>query len=201
MSAVTHALRCRCGALQGQVTLNGSSNRMVCCCRDCQAFALFLAPADQVLDAQGGSDVVQIAPDRIRFTQGEQHLAVMRLSDKGMLRWYAACCRTPVGNTLNGPSVPFTGLLAQCLDTAPLEPAFGPVRARVNTASALGEPKPKAFGMGSSLLRILFMVLGCRLTGRHKNTPFFDAAGQPVAVPTVLSAAERARLQPAPGNA
>jgi Family of unknown function (DUF6151) len=153
-----------------------------------------------VLDAQGGSDVIQLAPHRIKFTQGAAHLAVMRLSDKGMLRWYAACCRTPVGNTLTGSSVPFTGLLAQCLDTAPLEPAFGPVRARVNTASALDEPKPRPFGMAGSLLRILGLVLHSRLTGRYKDTPFFTATGAPVAVPTVLSVEDRARLRPTPGR-
>lgn len=198
MSPATHPLRCRCGALQGHVELNGGSNRMVCYCQDCQAFARFLGPADQVLDAQGGSDIVQLAPHRIKITQGASHLAVMRLSGKGMLRWYAACCRTPVGNTMTSRNMPFTGLLAQCLDTAPLEAAFGPVRGSVNTASAVGEPKPRAFGMAGSLLRILGMVAGSRLSGRHKNTPFFTASGAPAAEPTVLSAEELARLRPTP---
>jgi hypothetical protein len=197
MSPAVHPLRCRCGALQGHVDLKGASNRMVCYCQDCQAFARFLGPADQVLDAQGGSDVVQVTPHRIRITQGASHLAVMRLSSKGMLRWYAACCRTPVGNTMNSRNMPFTGLLVQCLDTAPLEPAFGPVRASANTASAIGEPKPRAFGMAGALLRILGMVAGSRLSGRYKDTPFFSATGAPVSEPTVLSAKERDRLRPA----
>lgn len=198
MSPAVHPLRCRCGALQGHVDLNGASNRMVCYCQDCQAFARFLGPAHQVLDAQGGSDVVQLAPHRIKITHGASHLAVMRLSDKGMLRWYAACCRTPVGNTLNGRNMPFTGLLAQCLDSAPLEPTFGPVRARVNTASALGNPQPGAFGMAHSLVRILGLVLHSRLTGHYRNTPFFTATGAPSAQPTVLTAEQRGRLRPAP---
>jgi hypothetical protein len=200
MSSAVHPLRCRCGALQGHVELNGSSNRMVCYCHDCQAFARFLGSADQVLDAQGGSDVVQVAPHHIKFTHGAAHLAAMRLSDKGMLRWYAACCRTPVGNTLTTRNMPFTGLLVQCLDTAPLEAAFGPVRASANTSSAIGEPKPRGFGMAGALLRIMGMVLGSRLSGRYKDTPFFTAAGAPVAEPLVLSAEERARLQPTPGH-
>lgn len=200
MPPAVHPLRCRCGALQGQVELNGRGNRMVCYCQDCQAFARFLGPADQVLDAQGGSDVVQLAPHRIRITQGAAHLAVMRLSDQGMLRWYAACCRTPVGNTMSSRAMPFTGLLAQCLDSAPLEAAFGPVRASANTESAIGEPKPRAFGMAGAVLRILGMVLGSRLSGRYKDTPFFNASGAPVAEPRVLSAEERARLRPTPGQ-
>lgn len=199
MPPVVHPLRCRCGALQGQVELSGLSNRMRCYCQDCQAFARFLGSPDQVLDAHGGSDVVQLAPHRIRITQGAAHLAVMRLSDQGMLRWYAACCRTPVGNTMTSRAMPFTGLLAQCLDSAPLEAAFGPVRASANTASAIGEPKPRAFGMAGAVLRILGMVLGSRLSGRYKDTPFFTTSGAPVAEPTVLSAEERGRLRPTPG--
>ena len=200
MPPAVHPLRCRCGALQGHVELNGRSNRMLCYCQDCQAFARFLGSADQVLDAQGGSDVVQLAPHRIKITQGAAQLAVMRLSGQGMLRWYAACCRTPVGNTMTSRNMPFTGLLAQCLDSAPLEPAFGPVRASANTASAIGEPKPRAFGMAGALLRILGMVLSGRLSGRYKDTPFFTASGAPVAEPRVLSAEERARLQPSAGR-
>ena len=194
MTADTHPLRCRCGALQGQITLGEPTSRMVCYCKDCQAFARYLGPAGRVLDAQGGSDVVQLAPHRIRFTQGIEHLAVMRLSPKGMLRWYAACCRTPVGNTMTTRNMPFTGLIAQCLDSAPLDPAFGTVMATANTQSALGERKPRAHGLPAALLRILRIVAGSRLSGRHKVNPFFTGAGTPVAEPTVLSAEERARL-------
>lgn len=199
MPNATHTLSCRCGALQGHVDLQGPSNRMVCYCQDCQAFARFLGPADSVLDAQGGSDLVQLPPHRIHITQGAANLAVMQLSTQGMLRWYAACCRTPLGNTFSSRNKPFTGLLVQCLDGTQLDAAFGPVRGRVNTASAMGEPKPQAFGMTSSLLRILGMVAGSRLSGRYKNTPFFTATGAPVAEPRVLSAEERARLRSTPG--
>ena len=192
--AQTHPLRCRCGALQGHVELQGLRNRMRCYCLDCQAFARFLGPAERVLDAQGGSDVVQIAPHHIRITQGHEQLSVMRLSPKGMLRWYTACCRTPVGNTLDRRDKPFTGLLVQCLDSAPLAPSFGPVNASANTQSAWGEPKPRAFGLPGALLRILGMVIGSRLTGRYRDTPFFAADGTPVAEPRVLTPAERDRL-------
>ena len=150
---------------------------MRCYCLDCQAFARFLGPAERVLDAQGGSDVVQIAPHHIRITQGHEQLSVMRLSPRGMLRWYTACCRTPVGNTLDRRDKPFTGLLVQCLDSAPLAPSFGPVNASANTQSAWGEPKPRAFGLPGALLRILGMVIGSRLTGRYRDTPFFAADG------------------------
>lgn len=201
MITATHPLRCHCGALRGDVTQEGNNTRVVCYCKDCQAFARFLDPAGRVLDAQGGSDVVQLAPHRIHITKGAEHLAVVRLSPQGMLRWYAACCRTPIGNTLARRDRPFTGLLVQCLDSAPLEPSFGPVGAHVNTQSAIGEPKPRAFGLLRTMWTILGMVLGSRLSGRYRNTPFFDADGAPIAIPEVLQADERARLRAAPGGA
>lgn len=201
MTAATHPLRCRCGRLQGEVTLEGRNTRVVCYCKDCQAFARFLDPAGRALDAQGGSDVVQLAPHRIRISQGAEQLAVMRLSSQGMLRWYATCCRTPVGNTLARRDRPFTGLLVQCLDSAPLEPSFGPVGARVNTQSAIGEPKPRTSGLLPTMWTILGMVLGSRLSGRYRDTPFFDAAGAPVAAPQVLPADARERLRAGSGGA
>ncbi|WP_372657644.1 DUF6151 family protein [Hydrogenophaga sp.] len=194
----THPLACRCGALQGSVALIGSGNRLICYCRDCQAFARFLGQPDRVLDAQGGTEIVQTAPDRVRFSQGQEHLAVMRLSEKGMLRWYAACCRTPLGNTMSSRGVPFVGLVHSCLASAPLEPDFGPVRAWVSTASALGEPKPQERGMAGLMFRAVSALIGSRLSGRYKRTPFFSAANTPVAVPVTVSDEERRRLRLAP---
>jgi hypothetical protein len=42
---------------------------MVCYCRDCQAFARFLENPG-MLDAAGGTEVVLVAPGRLRFTTG-----------------------------------------------------------------------------------------------------------------------------------
>ncbi|MEZ5702774.1 MAG: DUF6151 family protein [Burkholderiaceae bacterium] len=107
MTTTHHPLRCQCGTLQGRVALNGLSNQLVCYCRDCQAFARYLGDAERILDHQGGSTIVQVAPDRVEITQGHDQLAAMRLSPNGLLRWYAACCRTPWATpcpTAKGPS-------------------------------------------------------------------------------------------------
>ena len=55
--------RCRCGEVRGFVADASprTVNRVVCYCDDCQAFAHRLGRAD-LLDAHGGSDVVQVAP-------------------------------------------------------------------------------------------------------------------------------------------
>jgi len=65
----------------------------------------------KILDAQGGTDVVQTRPANLTFTHGQDTLACMRLTPKGLLRWYAACCNTPIGNTVANYRMPFVGLV------------------------------------------------------------------------------------------
>src|SRR5208282_4092194 len=64
-------MRCRCGEVRGTVTKASprSVNRVTCYCEDCQAFAHQLGRAD-LLNEKGGSDVVQVAPAALTFTQG-----------------------------------------------------------------------------------------------------------------------------------
>ena len=195
-----HPLQCRCGTLKGYVVPSARVNRCVCYCRDCQAFAHFLGNPGEILDAQGGSDVTQIRPANLTFTQGQETLACMRLSPKGLLRWYAACCNTPVGNTLANYRVSFVGLVHSCLEgTGPsLDDSFGPVRAWVNTKSAKGEVKPGSAGMMSVILPFIAMVARPRIDGSYKRTPFFSAdTGAPIVTPKVLSLSERERLMSA----
>jgi hypothetical protein len=194
---VQHPLQCRCGTIQGFVTDTKAANHAVCYCRDCQAFAHFLGQEGEVLDARGGSEVVQTAPQNIRFTQGVGSLACMRLTEKGLLRWYADCCKTPIGNTLATPGLSFVGLLHSCLQNSrqPIEQSFGPVRTWANTAGAKGEPKPKAAGLPRTIVWFLRTTLKARITGGYKNTPFFDILrATPIVQPRVLSEAERARI-------
>src|SRR3954452_9059719 len=93
-------VRCRCGEVVGVVANAAPQkvNRIVCYCDDCQAFAHQLGRPD-LLDAKGGSDIVQMAPAAVSFTQGRQHIVGLRLKPNGLYRWYANCCKTPVGNT------------------------------------------------------------------------------------------------------
>jgi hypothetical protein len=76
-----------------------NGTRGICYCDDCQAYARFLGGED-LLDRWGGTGLYQIMPKRVRFDAGDK-LRCVRLSDKGMHRWYVDCCRTPVGNTIS----------------------------------------------------------------------------------------------------
>ncbi len=195
-----HTLRCKCGKLEGKIDLAGNLNRALCYCKDCQAFAHFLGGKD-ILDAHGGSDIVQIRPGALTFTKGKEHLACMRLSPRGMLRWYAGCCNTPIGNTPPDYHLAFVGLIHNCLDheRVSIDQSFGPVRVRVNVEGAkpANGAMPTSTPLATLALFARFGVLmaGARLSGSFRQTPFFNADGVPVVAPTILSKAERTRLE------
>src|SRR5262249_4608784 len=127
----------------------------------------------------------------ITFTQGVDALACIRLAPKGLLRWYASCCKTPIGNTLATPKLSFVGLVHSCLEN-PAE--FGPVRVRANTKSAKGDPKPKQVGIATTVCWFLLTVLKACFNGDYRRTPFFRADGAPVVTPRVLSDDEHAHV-------
>jgi hypothetical protein len=192
-----HPLQCRCGTIKGWVSDAQSANRVVCYCRDCQAFARFLGQERETLDAQGGSEIVQTLPKNVTITQGADALACMRLTDKGMVRWYAGCCKTPIGNTMENYKISFVGLLHNCLENPQqsLQNSFGAVRTYANPHGASGDPKPKGTGMGATIWWALKTIIKARVNGDYKRTPFFRD-GKPIAEPHVLSSAERASAMP-----
>ena len=116
---MNHPLRCRCGTLKGYVSHPEKVTRGVCYCRDCQAFAHFLGTTGDILDEMGGTDVVATLPKYVTFTQGVDALACMSLTETGMLRWYASCCNTPIGNTPRDFKVSHVGLIHTCLEDPP----------------------------------------------------------------------------------
>ena len=142
-------LRCRCGEVVGRVE-NASPqkvNRVVCYCDDCQAFAHQLGRAD-LLNAQGGTDIIQVAPAALTFLKGQQHIAGLRLSPKGLFRFHTTCCNTPVGNTLS-PAIPFVGIVAQVFDDNPktVDGVFGPPIGAILGKYAIGKPPADSTGI------------------------------------------------------
>jgi Family of unknown function (DUF6151) len=186
---MNHPLQCKCGNIKAVISNPDSANRAVCYCKDCQDFARFLGQERETLDARGGSDIIQILPKNLAFQQGMDSLACVRLTSKGMVRWYAACCKTPIGNTLANYKISFVGLLHNCLESPdhPLQNSFGPVRCSVNGQGAIGEPKPKTSGTGVVLWWFGKTVLKARINGDYKKTPFFRMdTGLPIVAPQVL---------------
>jgi hypothetical protein len=194
---MNHPLQCRCGTLKGYVSHPERVSRGVCYCKDCQAFAHFLGTTGDILDEMGGTDVVATLPKYVTFTQGSEALACMSLTEKGMLRWYASCCNTPIGNTPRDFKVSHVGLVHTCLEDPQrtLDSSFGPVRMRVNTKHAKGKPKLMPLSTIASVLRFLSSLIRARLDGSYKSTPFFAPdRGTPVVSPKVLTSIERERV-------
>lgn len=189
------AVRCRCGAVEGVVTdvTPAACSHVVCYCRDCRVFARFLG-GDDIIDAHGGTEVVQFAPSQVRITAGFEQLRSMRLSPKGLLRWYTKCCRTPIGNMISA-KVPFVGLPGLCLVERP-EAAVGPA-VGVNGRGAPGGVPPGASAGApvGFLLRVSALMLRWWLGGKGRPSAYFDEAGVPRVAPMVLDLDERRRLQ------
>src|SRR5262249_15552871 len=138
-----------------------TANRVVCYCDDCQAFAHHLDRAD-LLDAQGGTDIVQVAPASLKFVQGQRRIVGLRLTPTGLFRWYSSCCNTPVGNTLS-PAIPFVGIIAQVFDQGAQHPdgLFGKPIGAIMGRYAIGDVPSGSAGIRLSLLvRAVRMVLG-----------------------------------------
>lgn len=209
-------LACACGKLHGKALSVSPSvgTRVVCYCDDCQAFARFLAGASTgggvggaaILDERGGTDLFQMAPSRLQLS-GDT-LGCVRLSEKGMHRWYCTECKTPVGNTM-GPGVPFVGMIIAGFmrldrDGGSRDAVLGPVLARVQTKFATPGAQIPASGWGTLrvIARTLKLLAGWWLTRAGFPSPFFDEATKaPRVVPRILSAAERKALDRAPVQA
>ena len=192
-------LRCRCGEVRGSVT-NPSSrtvNRVICYCDDCQAFAHQLGRAD-LLDAHGGTDIVQVAPASLKFVQGQHHIVGLRLTPNGIFRWHTNCCNTPVGNTLS-PAIPFVGIIAQAFENGTQHPddVFGKPIGAIMGQFAIGDAPARSKGIRLSLMvRAIPKVLGWRLRGLTWPHPFFTRETRaPIYPLNVLSRPQRDALR------
>ena len=198
--ATSIALGCRCGEVGGLLALPSprSVSRVICYCDDCQAFAHQLGRAD-LLDRYGGSDTVQVPPAALSFAQGRQWIVGLRLTPKGLYRWYARCCNSPLGNTV-GPALPFIGVLAQAFDHdgQRVDDLFGKPIGAIMAKYAIGHPPSASKGFGLPLmLHVVPKVIGWRLSGMAWPHPFFERGSRAPLYPlTVLSEEQRQALRP-----
>ncbi|MFT6990390.1 MAG: hypothetical protein ACJASL_002368 [Paraglaciecola sp.] len=183
-------LSCACGQVLGKTEdVNAQSgNRVHCCCADCQNFAVFLKQEDTVLDQYGATDIFQLPIAHLYITQGKEHLACVRLSQKGINRWYAKCCNTPIGNTL-GSKAPFIGVIHNFMQHAESrDHELGKTRGYIHCQSAR-QPPPVA--LQASLLTITMRVLGklisWKIKGLNQPSAFFNQDGRAVSKPEVLN--------------
>lgn len=193
-------LACSCGTVRGVAhEMSGKSAvRMVCYCTDCQTYAHHLGQSER-LDPNGGSEVLQVRPDRVEITEGWEHVEAVSQSPKGAVRWYASCCNTPIANVAGDPKFPFMGLSALFVeDSTSRDAAFGPVFARVQGKEARGDTSALDAHDGnpvSALVQVIPRILWWRVTGVWKGSPFLDERGRFRKERTLMPKERRAELQ------
>jgi hypothetical protein len=201
------AIRCSCGALRGLLrdVSPDRGNRCICYCDDCQSFAHFLERADDILDDNGGTDIFQTSSGHLEFNEGLEQLACMRLTESGMLRWYAACCQTAIGNTPGTSRVPFIGLIHSCVyhpaEGRSRDETLGPVRMRGFARFAKGDRSKLDAHDGAPLpmrARVTEILQQALQRGEQNRSPFFNVAtNEPCVSPWSLSAVELREIEAA----
>ena len=184
-------LACACDAVRGRLDPQRAANRLVCHCEDCRAFALACG-GGAALDAAGGLDLLQTTFGRLRLERGGDALAALRVTPRGPLRWHCARCRSALAVTTARPTLPFVSVVAAALagDRTGLPAVRGVVYARSAPAAPLHPPAP----LPGVMARVARAMLGGRLRGEHRRSPFHGSDGRPVAEPRTMDAGERAAL-------
>jgi len=190
---------CACGQTTAKVSRPSpkAGNRVRCYCKDCQAFVNWLVAQGgaDILDENRGSELYQTLGCRLEITAGKENLAAMRLSPKGMIRWYTTCCHSPFGNTLGPALFTFVGLPVSGFDDAS-EKTLGPLKASVFAEHApKGSHPAENFGFRKGLLRILGREIAGKFSARTRKNPF-RPDDVPLKTPQILTLSERQAVTP-----
>ena len=191
----TMGIQCQCGTVKGVISDKALQrhNHLICYCKDCQAFARYVAKED-TMNNKGGTEIVQVSCADVSITEGIDSIACIRLNEGTLVRWYAKCCNTPLANA-PGPGLPFIGLIHTCLQpVTQINNKFGPISLVAFANGAASNEKPKSIGMPMGMIRFVILALGAKFRGDGKRHPLFNANGEPIVTPKVLSDAERAPL-------
>ena len=199
----TIKLKCCCGKVSGVATNISpeTGNHIVCMCDDCQAFARFLENSEGVLDENGGTHLFQLTPNKIAIHSGREYLKCLQMGPKGLKRWYADCCKTPIANTVS-LKISLVGLFTNFIDFGNTKisknEVIGPIRYRVMGKYGQGE-LPKNTHHKFPLLLILKMaktILIGRLQKKYVPNTFFDnKTGKSFSQEMILSKDEREKLK------
>jgi hypothetical protein len=168
---------CLCGRVRGTVfeVSPRTVNRVVCYCKHCQAFAQLLKRPD-LLNAAGGSDIIQVAAGRMRIEFGKEWVRGLRLTSQGTYRWYACCCNTPIGNMAD-TGQPAIGMHSAVFAQEPekLRAMFGKPLGAIHGEDAMGTPPPNSTGLPLVVvLRAAPKVLAWRITRKDRPNPFLS---------------------------
>lgn len=193
-------IQCDCGQFQIEISefTDSTPGRAVCYCDDCQSFLHHLGRSE-LLDANGGSEVIPVYPRALKILAGREKLRCTRLSPKGLYRFSTACCKTPVANLAAG--MPWAGISSRMFHQAGpgfLDHTLGPVKSRIMARFAYGTlPKNASMKLQPRDLAFVlpFMLKGI-LLGKKRPSPFFDTDGNtPVVTPEIITLEARTELR------
>ena len=185
-------IQCECGKFRARLNAfpNNTPGRLVCYCDDCQSYLHHLK-RDDLLDANGGTEVIPAYPADVEILGGLEYLQCTRLSPTGTFRFSTSCCNTPIVNTR--PNKPWAGFL-HCVYSAGVDQMLGPVRSRIMGRYAKGTPPsgtPERFNL-RAMLSVMPFILKGKLLKKARPSPFFNKDGiTPIVVPRILNETER----------
>ncbi|WP_343032072.1 DUF6151 family protein [Roseovarius bejariae] len=191
---------CRCGGVQMTLAVPAPSagTRVTCHCRDCQTAAQAFGGGVDILNPAGGTEIWQTTPDRLCFERGEELLEIRRLSPKGLYRWVARCCDTPMINTMNKVHLPFAGVVLRQSEVEGEAACLGPSRCLAFTKDAMpGAGTPAADrGFYGAAFQVLGRMAQAWLSGRARRNPLVAEDGTPIAPVSVISREARQAATP-----
>jgi hypothetical protein len=190
-------IQCDCGKFRAELTQfpKNTPGRLICYCDDCQAYLHFLQRSE-LLDKNGGTEIIPAYPADIKFISGGEGLKCVRLLPNGMFRYYTSCCNSPVANT--DPHRPWAGILRPMYtvkNPTALDEALGPVKSSIMGKYAKGTPPPgtpQSFDL-RGMVTVLPFILKGKFLGKSKGSPFFEN-GQSITIPKVLTTEEHGKL-------
>ena len=189
---------CRCGDVNLRIAVprRAAGTRITCFCADCQTAAHLHQDGEDMLNAAGGTDIWQTTPDRITITDGIENLEVLRLSPKGLFRWHAACCGTPLLNTLPNLKLPFSGIVLRQSALTEAQEVFGAVTCVAGAADAIPETAdaPTNRGFAKAGWAVVRRMVAAWLRGAR--SPLKGAGGAPVSPVRVIDLRTRQAALP-----
>jgi len=186
-------IACKCQKFQIELKAfpKNTPGRLKCYCDDCQTYLHHLGRGD-LLDENGGTEIIPAYPADAEILSGKEFLKCTRLKARGMYRFSTLCCNTPIANT--APRTPWLGFhRAAYFDAAELDRVLGPIRGRIMGKYAKGTPPkgtPEKFNL-KVFVSVMPFILKGRLLKKSAPSPFFSASGEAIATPQVLSESER----------
>lgn len=184
-------ISCDCGSFKAELLAfpRNSPGRLACYCKDCQAY-LNKIDREDVLDEFGGSEIIPVYPSELKILQGRESLKCYRLTEKGLYRWAAGCCNTPLVNTR--PGFPWAGIFHTAYknsDPGSLD-SLGEIKSRIFGRDAKGQPPfniSEKLGFQAMMTVMPFVIKG-KMFKKSEGSEFFESDGRtPITTPEILN--------------